>query len=32
MLIGEVDGLKSGKLLMAGILGEDYRDKMAEVL
>jgi len=32
MVIGEVAGLKSGELVMAGILGEDCRVKTADRL
>jgi len=32
MVTEQVNGLKSGELLMAGILGGDCRDKMADRL
>jgi len=32
MVIGEVAGLKSGELAMAGVLGADGRDKMSDRL
>jgi len=32
MVLGVVDGLKNGELVMAGIVGEDCRDNMDDVL
>jgi len=30
--VGEVSGLKNGEPVMAGVLGGDYKDRMAEKL
>jgi len=32
MVLGEVAGLKNGELVMAGVVGGDCRDKMADRL
>ena len=32
MVLGVVAGLKSGELVMAGVVGRDCRDKMADRL
>jgi len=32
MALGEVSGLKNGEPVMAGVLGIDYKDRMADRL
>jgi len=32
MITGELSGLKNGEPMMAGVLGGDYKDKMADRL
>jgi len=32
MVLGEVGGLKNRELMMAGVVGGDFRDKMADKL
>jgi len=32
MVLGVVAGLENGELVMAGVVGGDYRDKMADRL